>query len=354
VDVTFTECEMKARDSCYSQTVYEPQQEKIHQEKCIGGGLISFEGDMMLSKEQLEWFKTGLLEGELDGEKREEKKKGEKKERKSSLTNPNRLWPDNVVYYSFDLTVNSSRKNEVRSILSDLQEELSLCLTFEERNEGNRIIVGSSRAGCWSEVGYKRKGPQKLNLENENEFCWFPDIIEHEFLHAIGIFHTQSRSDRDDYVNVEEDNIQEGKDRNFNKYDQIRMPHHDLVYDYSSLMHYPPDAFGIQDAFGGQYPRITIDPKEPSKLYIIGQQPSVSSGDVQQVQRLYQCHSAGSRERRSPDQSTGKSASSTFQPIVKSPNSPRPISQSTGQDEEIPVLDFFTGSRFGPGRGRGR
>merc|ERR1712183_983523 len=35
VDVTFTECEMKARDSCYSQTVYEPQQEKIHQKKCL-------------------------------------------------------------------------------------------------------------------------------------------------------------------------------------------------------------------------------------------------------------------------------------------------------------------------------
>merc|ERR1711974_450007 len=35
VEVRFTECELKGRDSCYSQTVYEPEQEKIHQKKCL-------------------------------------------------------------------------------------------------------------------------------------------------------------------------------------------------------------------------------------------------------------------------------------------------------------------------------
>merc|ERR1712096_394762 len=35
VDVRFTECELKGHDSCYSQTVYEPEQEKIHQQRCL-------------------------------------------------------------------------------------------------------------------------------------------------------------------------------------------------------------------------------------------------------------------------------------------------------------------------------
>merc|ERR1712112_586731 len=35
VEVRFTECELKGRDSCYSQTVYEPEKEKIHQKKCL-------------------------------------------------------------------------------------------------------------------------------------------------------------------------------------------------------------------------------------------------------------------------------------------------------------------------------
>merc|ERR550519_2601274 len=35
VEVRYTECEMKAQDSCYTNHVYEPTQEKIHQKKCL-------------------------------------------------------------------------------------------------------------------------------------------------------------------------------------------------------------------------------------------------------------------------------------------------------------------------------
>jgi hypothetical protein len=40
--------------------------------------------------------------------------------------------------------------------------------------------------------------------------CDYKAIIEHEILHALGFYHEQSRSDRDDYVNIWWDEIISG------------------------------------------------------------------------------------------------------------------------------------------------
>ena len=61
--------------------------------------------------------------------------------------------------------------------------------------------------------------------------------IAHEVGHSIGFFHEQSRPDRDDYVVVNEDNVEPDVLGNYKK----RTP--DLVftnvsYDLKSIMHY--------------------------------------------------------------------------------------------------------------------
>lgn len=68
--------------------------------------------------------------------------------------------------------------------------------------------------GCWSFLG-RIGGPQPLSLQPPSGYS--PNCLGtegramHELLHAAGIFHEQSRADRDFFVNVLWDNIIKGR-----------------------------------------------------------------------------------------------------------------------------------------------
>lgn len=52
-----------------------------------------------------------------------------------------------------------------------------------------------------------REGRQELSIGAN---CDRIATIQHEFLHALGFWHEQSRADRDDYVRIIWDRIQSG------------------------------------------------------------------------------------------------------------------------------------------------
>jgi hypothetical protein len=60
----------------------------------------------------------------------------------------------------------------------------------------------------------------------------------HEFGHAIGFHHEQTRPDRDQYVQILYDNIQQGVEYNFQRYSTSVINDHGVPYDYRSVMHY--------------------------------------------------------------------------------------------------------------------
>lgn len=63
-------------------------------------------------------------------------------------------------------------------------------------------------------------GRQQLNLTpNQIEVgCFRLGTVIHEFLHAVGFFHMQSATERDEYVQIIWENIRNGTERNFEKY----------------------------------------------------------------------------------------------------------------------------------------
>ena len=60
--------------------------------------------------------------------------------------------------------------------------------------------------------------------------------IMHEFIHSLGMYHVQSRADRDKYVEIKWDNIKKGKEHNFNKHKNTLT--FGVPYDPMSIMHY--------------------------------------------------------------------------------------------------------------------
>lgn len=81
------------------------------------------------------------------------------------------------------------------------------CIKFEPYtgNEPNYIhLVRGS--GCSSRVGMAG-GVQQVSL---GRGCVSVGIVEHELMHALGFVHEQSRTDRDQHIRVNYQNIRRG------------------------------------------------------------------------------------------------------------------------------------------------
>ncbi|NUT93186.1 MAG: hypothetical protein HOY78_14300 [Saccharothrix sp.] len=180
------------------------------------------------------------------------------------------LWPNGVVPFVIDAGLpNQARVTQAIAHIHD--------------NTGIRFVARGSQANyvrfvrnpnqTWSSSPIGMRGGEQLIRLSDGATM---GTTVHECLHSLGILHEQSRCDRDQFVTINYANVQDGFESNFDRFCDGFTDYFD--YDYDSIMHYGPTAFGINGA-------TTIVPKRAGVT--IGQRNGLSFGDRVTIAHMY-------------------------------------------------------------------
>ena len=236
---------------------------------------------MVLSNDQVEALKSSVLDKEDSDLSFFDNLP--KRPSSNAVKDPKKRWPRGEVRYRFDSKLARNEQDKIRRNLRVLGSKLSGCIKFIEETSPTGIFVTNKNKGCYSQVGYIGR-EYTLNLQSRG--CMSDGTIQHEFLHALGLYHHQSRSDRDQYIKIIEGNIENNRRSQFNKYGRNFINSYGLPYDYNSVMHYHDTAFGKKDRGRS---RTTIQTLDGSYQDTIGQRGGASDGDIELVKRAYGC-----------------------------------------------------------------
>lgn len=169
-------------------------------------------------------------------------------------------WTTCTIPYTIDSTLPTQAR--VTDAIAHWQQHTNF--RFVARSTEADYVTFRPSSGCSSMVG-RQGGQQFVNL---GAGCTTGNAI-HEIGHVVGLWHEQSREDRDAFVTINWTKIMAGFESNFNQHitdgDDIG------AYDYGSIMHYPRDAFSVDGTD-------TITPVQAGAQ--IGQRTALSAGDI--------------------------------------------------------------------------
>ena len=174
--------------------------------------------------------KAGLFEGDIAG--------FDPSVGRNAIRDDYYRWPQKTVPYEISSKFNQREKSIILQAMEEFRKKT--CIRFKDRTTERDHIYIYKGLGCSSNIG-RVGGRQYVSLSSASR-CVYTPVVIHELMHAVGFHHEQSRSDRDNYVTINYQNIRaEEANRNFENfksYTQTEIDHLGEKYDYCSVMHY--------------------------------------------------------------------------------------------------------------------
>ncbi|MDX2347142.1 MAG: M12 family metallopeptidase [Legionella sp.] len=186
------------------------------------------------------------------------------------------LWPNAIVPYQIDDAMPLTQQAEILKAMTLWEAETVVRfvrITPEHLNPDSDYVLFQPNVGtrCSSSVG-RQGGVQVVDLASRCHTL----KVAHELGHLIGLWHEQARLDRDKYIKVAWENIDNAHYHNFKK--RAGEGQNQGSYDYDSIMHYSETAFS-------QNEKPTLIPRMLGVQ--IGQRTHLSAGDIASVNALY-------------------------------------------------------------------